>query len=106
MTQVMPAFAFGRRRQIEIETGLTLAGRLVVDLPKGKKLKQRDQRMISEILNMLNAERMSGRMSDDAIIYGWRDGVRPPNADEILGNDELMSAWAKTRVTIEVRVDP
>ena len=105
MSQVMPAFVFARKRQIEIETGLTLAGLLVVDLPKGKKLKQRDEQLIVKISNMLTAERKSG-LPDDAIIYGWHGGVRPPNADEIIHNDELMSAWAKTRITIEVRIDP
>jgi hypothetical protein len=99
--QVMPVFIFERKRQIEIETGLTLAGLLVVDLPKGKKLKHRDLRMIGEILNMLSAERVSGRMPDDAVIYGWSGGVRPSNADEILRNDELMCAWVKTKITIE-----
>jgi hypothetical protein len=106
MTQVMPAFVFARKRQIEIETGLTLAGLLVVDLPKGKELEQRDQLLIAKILNMLSAEVKSGRMPDDAVIYGWSGGVRPPNADEILHDDDLMAAWAKTRVTIEVRSDP
>jgi hypothetical protein len=32
MSQVMPVFVFGRRRQIETETGLTLAG-ILIDQP-------------------------------------------------------------------------
>jgi hypothetical protein len=31
---------------------------------------------------------------------------RPPNADDIISNDELMAPWAKDRLTIAVRVDP
>jgi hypothetical protein len=105
MSQVMPVFVFGRRRQIETETGLTLAGILIVDLPKRKKPKRRDQRMIANIVEGITAEVKSG-LPDDAILYGWADGVRPPNADEIIGNDELMWGLAKTRITIEVRISP
>ena len=35
--RVMPLFAFFRRRDIEQELGLTLAGNLIVDIPKSRK---------------------------------------------------------------------
>jgi hypothetical protein len=104
---VMPVFVFGRRRDIEIETGLILAGSLIVDIPKGtKKPKRRHQRMIGDILQQLIDSARSGRMPDDAMVYGWPGGIRPPNADEIVDNDKLMAAWAKERVSIAVRIDP
>ena len=106
MSHVMPTFVFARKREIEIETGLTLAGFLIVDLPKGKKPKGRDRRMIAEVIEALTTAVKSGRMPDDAITYGWHGGGRPPNADEILGDDKLMSEWARTKMSIEVRVSP
>jgi hypothetical protein len=43
---------------------------------------------------------------DDAMVYGWPGGIRPPNADETVDNDKLMAAWANERVSIAVRIDP
>jgi len=53
---VMPAFVFARRRDIEIESGLLLAGNLVIEIAKGKKVKPKHQRMITEIMEMLAAQ--------------------------------------------------
>jgi hypothetical protein len=104
--RVMSVFAFFRRRDMERETGLILAGQLIVDIPKGtEKPKRRQMRMIKKIVEQLTAEARSGRMPDDALIYGWPDGRRPADADETVDNDELMASWAKTRIAIAVRVD-
>jgi len=101
----MPLFVFARRRDIEIETGLILAGQLIVDLPKRKKPKRRHQQMIAEIVQRLTAEARSGQMPDDVLVIGWHGGRRPDNAIDV-DNDALMAAWAKERVVIGVRVDP
>jgi hypothetical protein len=102
----MPIFVFARRADIERESGLLLAGQLVVDIPKTKKLKRRQQRMITGIVERLAAEVRSGRMPDDVfLVYGWRGGCRPANAVDVDGA-ALMEAWAKDRIVIAVRVDP
>jgi hypothetical protein len=102
----MPLFVFARRRDIEIEAGLTLAGQLIVDIPKRKKLKQCYQQMIVEIAHRLTAEAQSGRMPDDAIVYGWAGGRgRPANAVDT-DDDALMTRWAQESTVIGVRVDP
>jgi len=46
----MPVFAFLRRRDVELETGLILAGQLIVDIPKHAKMKKRHQRLIAAIV--------------------------------------------------------
>src|SRR2546422_11765885 len=104
--RIMPAFIFVRRRDIEIETGLVLAGSLIVDLPKQTKPKRRHRRMVAELMQRFIAEAQAGRMPDDAIVYGWPNGQRPADADETIDNDELMTSWAKTRIVIAVRIDP
>jgi hypothetical protein len=105
-TTEMPLFIFERRHDIELEAGFILAGRLIIDLPKQLKLKRRQQRMLTDIIQQLTHRAQSGQMPDDAIVLGWRDGYRPPNADDNISNDELMASWAKDRLTIAVRVDP
>jgi hypothetical protein len=105
--RVMPLFAFFRRRDIERETGMILAGKLIVDIPKTtKKPKRRHQRLIAEIVQRLTEGARSQQMPHNAIVYGWPNDQRPANADETVDNDELMANWAKTRIVIEVRVDP
>ena len=104
----MPAFVFARRRDIELESGFVLAGRLFLDEPKpiGQDTPDRVKRMTADIIQQLTAMARSGRMPDYAVTYGWPGGRRPPNADDIRGNDALLAAWARDRLTIEVRVDP
>jgi hypothetical protein len=104
----MPMFVFHRRRDVELEAGFILAGQLIVDIPKKgnmTKLKRRDQRMVNEIIQKLTDECRSGRMSADALIYGWQGGVRPANAVDT-SNEEIMTAWVKRSIVIGVRVDP
>jgi hypothetical protein len=102
MTASLPAFAFARRRDIEIETGLLLAGNLIIDIAKGTKPKRKHQRMIAELIERLTAEVRAGRMADNAVIYGWRGGRKPDNA----ADDAAIDRWVKTRIIIAVRVDP
>jgi hypothetical protein len=101
----MPVFVFGRRSDIERETGLILAGQLIVDIPKTKTPKRRQQRMIAEIVERLTADARSGQMPADAMVYGWPGGSKPANAVDV-DNDALMASWAKDRLVIAVRVDP
>jgi hypothetical protein len=77
---IMPAFVFWRRRNIELEEGFILAGRLFMDIPRRAKLKGADRRMIATIVRKLTEKAQSDQMPDDAIVYGWGDGFRPPNA--------------------------
>jgi len=103
--RVMPVFAFLRRRDIELELGLVLAGRLVVDIPKTTKPKRWDQRLIAEIVQRLSEGARTKQMPEDAVVYGWPGNQRPANAVDV-DNDELMANWAETRIVIELRVDP
>jgi hypothetical protein len=104
-TNIMPVFVFARRRDIEVEAGLILAGDLIVDIPKTEKPKRRHRQMVGDIISMLTADAQSGRMPDDAMIWGWPGGTPPANSDEIRNNDELMASWAKARTRIVVRVN-
>ena len=105
MTVVMPLFVFARRRDVELEAGFILAGQLVVDIPRTTKPKRRDQRMVYAIVQKLTAAASAGEMPADAIVYGWRDGRRPDNADATLSNDALMQRWADSRIVIALRVE-
>jgi len=96
-----PLFVFGRRCDIELETGLILAGMLVVDIPKGTKLKRRHQRLVARIIQELLQHAQSGQMPHDALIHGWQD-ARPSNA----ADDSQIDSWAETRLHIAVRIDP
>jgi hypothetical protein len=98
-----PLFVFIRRRAIEIETGLALAGILVVDIPKGQ-MGPRQEEMVREIMDRLYAAVRSGRMGDDAVINGWPGGVKPANAVD-MRDDARMAAWADRSAKIAVRID-
>jgi hypothetical protein len=101
----MPVFAFARRSDVKRENGLILAGQLIVDIPKSKKLKRRHQQMIADIIRRLTTAARSGQMAYNAVVYGWSGGSRPANAVDV-HNDTLMAAWAKDRIAIAVRIDP
>jgi hypothetical protein len=102
---IMPAFVFERRHHVELEAGFTLAGQLIVDIPSGTELQDHHKQAIASIVQQLTAEAQSGRMPDDAMVYGWWGNSRPPNAADT-NNDEIMIAWAKRSVAIGVRVSP
>jgi hypothetical protein len=104
--QIMPAFVFARRHDIELEAGFILAGMLIVDLPREvEELTEDEQQMVAAIIRQLTDAAQSGRMAADALVYGWHGGRRPPDAVDT-GNDEVMAAWARDCLTIGVRVDP
>ena len=97
-----PLFVFVRRRAI-VETGLALAGILIVDIPKGQ-MGPRQGQMIQEITDRLYAAVRSGRMGDDAVVNGWPGGVKPANAVDVR-DDARMGAWAERCVKIAVRIN-
>ena len=71
----LPDLIFGRRLDIEQETGLVLAGTLVTDIPKGAKLRKRDQRLIQHLIRVLaNEVKDSPDLAETGI---WRDGAKP-----------------------------
>ena len=102
---IMPAFVFERRSHIEREAGFILAGHLIVDIPKTKKLRGRDQRMINQFIQRLTTDAQSGSMPADALVFGSHGDVKPPKAVDTK-NDAIMSAWAARSVSITVRIDP
>jgi hypothetical protein len=104
--QVMPAFVFHRRRDIELEAGFVLAGQLIVDILTETELEGHHKQMLGSITKQLGEMVAANQMPDDAVIFGWPNGQRPANADTITDNDKLMAAWAQDRLTIIVRVDP
>jgi hypothetical protein len=75
---VPQSFAFFRRSDIERETNLLLAGDLIVDLPKDSHDPEGEWK-IGETMRKLRDRAMAGKMSSDAVIYGWWGG-RPANA--------------------------
>ena len=87
---VMPVFVFQRQRDIEVETGLILAGNLIVDIPRDREPSQQEQLMVTHIVKLLTEEAGAGKLSDDAVVYGWPDGRRPADADATVDNDDLM----------------
>jgi hypothetical protein len=103
-----PVFVFTRQRDIELETGLTLAGHLIVDIPLTEADENNDAQriLVEEVVQHLTADAQSGRMPDDAFLIGWPEGGgRPANAVD-MDDDALMKAWAETRLRIVLRVDP
>jgi hypothetical protein len=102
---IYPAFVFFRRHDIELESGLLLAGQLIVDFAASEEPTRRQQQMVREMVQQLTDHAQSGRMPNDAQVIGWRDGRKPANAVDV-DDDALMTAWAKDRLIIAVRVDP
>src|SRR5262249_41472849 len=99
---VFPLFVFQRRRYIEIEAGLILAGQLIVDIPKDQKPTRHQQQVISDIVRHLTAQAQAGQLPYDALVYGWAGGCRPANAVDV-DDDALMSAWVKEGTVIGIR---
>ena len=65
-----PVFVFTRQRDIELETGLTLAGHLIVDIPLIEADENNDAQriLVEEVVQHLTADAQSGRMPDDAFV--------------------------------------
>lgn len=98
-------FVFERDRHSEIEAGYVLAGVLVIDFPKPKRrhLSGRAQKMANTIILYLSRMAEAGQLRHDAIVYGWKNGLKPPNADDITKNEAVMKAWVEKRAWIGVR---
>jgi hypothetical protein len=99
MTRI-PDFFFQRRRDIELEEGFTLAGTLMIDIPKCAigKLKARDRRMIGYTVGQILKVVEDGEMPDDVDMISPNDQDRP-------SSPEALAAWTRDRVIIEVEVD-
>ena len=99
-------FVFERHHDIELE-GYALGGVLIIDFPKSKgRVPDRAQRIATPIIQQLIMMVRAGQLPHDAIVYGWKNGIKPPNADDITENDVVMEAWAEKRVCIGVRASP
>ena len=103
---VMPAFVFERRRDIELETGLILAGDLLLYIPAGVDSDEHYQQTSPGIVQLLLERAKSKQMPDNGPVGAWHQGECPENATEILNNDKLMSVWAQRSMRIKLRVDP
>ena len=99
----MPLFVFDRRRDIEQEANFLLAGTIVVDIPKKKANKPRNQRLVSAILQDLTNMARAGTLPN-GMFAGW-EGQKPANSKAIIEDDELLKAWSKDRLWIAVRVE-
>src|SRR5262249_45745545 len=98
----MPAFVLIRERHVEIETGLTLAGKLVTSIPSQKKPNRKRMKAINQVIAELLAR--AEQMADDAIVYCWDRGARPPGA--VNPTDAEVGAWAEDHIVVAVRIDP
>lgn len=99
----LPDFIFGRRRDIEEEVGLVLAGTLVTDIPKGSRPRKRDQRLIQLVISQL----VRAVQSDPSIVETgmWRRGTKPPEGLAPPFDDHLMEERCKRCICVTVRVD-
>jgi hypothetical protein len=104
--KVMPDYVFGRRRDIELQSGaqLVLAGFLVTKFPKSKTLGENDRQRIGTVVDRLVSELLAGNMTEGATISMWESGVRPANAVELPIPYEVMEQWMADRTIIAVRV--
>ena len=97
-----PVFVFQRRPHIEREGGFTLAGQLVVDVPKEHADKKRSRKLIMSIVFELEQARVAGRLSGDMTI-GWRNGRKPDDAVDV-HDDAVMAPWAARSTVIALRL--
>ena len=104
--KVMPDYVFGRRRDIELQSGsqLVLAGFLVTKFPKSKILGENDRQRIGTVVDRLMSELLAGKVTEDATISMWESGVRPANAVDLPIPYEVMERWMADRTIIAVRV--
>ena len=100
-----PLWVFQRRRDIEMETELVLAGQLIFDAPDNKRLSRKERREAGEAIRTLTALTRLGQLPDFAVVAGWRD-KRPDDASEFLDDDAGLGKWAEDRYAIAVRVAP
>jgi hypothetical protein len=100
----MPLFVFDRRRDIEQEANFLLAGTIVVDIPKKKAHKPRNQQKVGYIMQTLVDMARAGTLPN-GMFAGWPEGMKPANSKAIIDDDALMKAWSKDRFCAAVRVE-
>jgi hypothetical protein len=100
-----PLWVFQRRRDIELEVDLVLAGQLVFDARDDQKLSARARRQVGQIIRTLTILVRLGQLPDFAVVAGWRD-KRPADANKLLDDDAALGNWCQDRYDIAVRVAP
>jgi len=102
---VYPDFIFGRRRAIEIEEGLALAGALITRYPRDQALTEPELATIKDLVHYLVDELRAGRLEDEGPYSLWDGGVNPEDAVEIPDiPEDLMKQWGTTCHIIPIRV--
>ena len=106
MTNTDLLFVFERHHSVELEGGYALAGNLCIDFPKSKGSEKEvpawARKMTEAIIRYLMRMVETGQMK--VRVCGWPQGRCPPNADDIMENDDLLEQWVKDRLVIGVRV--
>ncbi len=96
----LPDFIFSRRRDIELECGLTLAGMLVTDIPTGRKLSKSDGRLVQHIISQLRERVKSAPDLTNAGI--WRTGLKPADGLSPPFDDRLLEERCRRCICIMV----
>jgi hypothetical protein len=102
---IMPLFAFKRSKHVEQECGFSLAGQLIVDIPKKDIAKKHSQQTIVAIFHLLEQLAESNRLPDGRYItvYGWPGGSKPIDAADT-DDDALTADWAARSIVIALRL--
>lgn len=90
---VMPIFVFERRREIEVEEDLILAGKLFVDF---------NRQSLGATIERLLARVRRGTLPEDGFVIGWRGRSRPASAVD----DQAIDPWLEQMTTITLRINP
>ena len=101
---IMPLFVFERRKRVEQECGFTLAGQLIVDIPKRDINKKRSKQTLTYIFRQLEELARSNRLPDGryVTIVGWPGGRKPVDAVDT-ADDAVMAAWIVRSTVIGFR---
>jgi len=100
----MPDYVFGRRRDIELQSGLMLVGFVVTKFPKSRTPSDEDRKRVSVVVERMVMELRAGRMTEDATISMWEGGVRPANGIEVPIPYEVMERWMASQAIFAIRV--
>jgi hypothetical protein len=100
----MPDYVFGRRRDIELQSGMTLVGFVVTRFPKSKVLSEEDRKRVGVVVERMVMELRAGRMTEDATISMWEGGVRPADGIEVPIPYEVMERWMAGQSIFAIRV--
>jgi hypothetical protein len=90
---IMPIFVFERRREIEVEEDLLLAGELFVDF---------ERHSLGAAIERLLAQARRGALPEDGFVIVWRGGSRPASAVD----DQAIDTWLEQMTRIALRVNP